>query len=360
VKVRLVSSLEHGGPVEQTVVLAGVLANLGVDVGVVCATEDVSRRVRAVGAEAVTVGFRRTADFAAARRAWRYARGADVIHAQDRRSGLWVRLGRRPSRGGLRVYTVHGLPDEFLPPPVAKRAGLRSKLAYAGVDAALCVRADSVVVPSRAVADRLIESLRFPRRKIEVIPNGVAIPDRPLDGGALVGTVTTLEPVKGLNVLLAAAQRLLSEGRDLRFAIYGKGSEREPLVAIARDLGIADRVELPGRVEKGTALAGLALFVLSSYMENCPMALLEAMAAGVPVVATRVGGVPEVADGVAELVSPGDSPALAAAIGRLLDDPAARSRNAAAARERVISGYSAEANGRATLGLYRRLLGGSR
>ncbi|HEX8856054.1 MAG TPA: glycosyltransferase family 4 protein, partial [Thermoleophilaceae bacterium] len=84
---------------------------------------------------------------------------------------------------------------------------------------------------------------------------------------------------------------------------------------------------------------------------------LEAMAAGVPVVATAVGGIPEIAaDGTAELVAPGDDAALAAAIERLLDDRDLAATQARAARERVLGRYTAAANARATLDLYERLL----
>jgi len=355
-RVELVTSLTHGGPVEHAVVLARALGELGVDVGAVCATPGLARRFREGGAEATVIPLRHSADVGGARRVRKRVRGADVVHAQDRRSGLWVRLGPRPRPGGVRVYTVHGLPDEYLPAPAGDGPGLRAWLAYRGIDATLCRRADAVVVPSRAIADRLVGELRFPRSPIVVIPNGVDVDGGSARGGELVGTVTTLEPVKGLDVLLAAAARLAERRPGLRYAIYGRGSERERLAALAGELGLDGRVELPGMVDKRLALSSLRVFVLSSYMENCPMALLEAMAAGVPVVATAVGGVPEVAEGVAELVPAGDPEALADAVDAVLDAPDAARRRAEAARTRVVERFSAAANARATLDLYERLL----
>jgi glycosyltransferase involved in cell wall biosynthesis len=361
-RVVFVTSLERGGPVEHTLCLAGALSAEGVDVGVVCADEALTARFASVGVDARRIPLRRSFDPSAARRIWRYARGADVVHAQDRRSGLWVRLGSRPRAGGIRVYTVHGLPDEYLPPPVGpSRVGLRGALAYRVLDASLCRRADAVIVPSHAVERVLVERLHFPERKLMVIPGGVVPPASPPAklNGMVVGTVNTLEPVKGLDVFLRAAAHLADARPNLHFAIVGTGSAEDGLRGLARSLGIAERVDFPGHLPKDEALERLSVFVLSSYMENCPMALLEAMAAGVPVVATAVGGVPEIAaDGTAQLVDPADEIALAAAIERLLHDPGLRERQAIAARERVLDGFTAAGSARATLGVYERLLAG--
>jgi len=216
-----------------------------------------------------------------------------------------------------------------------------------------------VVVPSHSVARLLVGRLRFPESKLEIIPGGV---DPPSDidrhsGAEVVGTVTTLEPVKGLDVFLRAAKRLAQEHRRLRFAVFGDGSAAAELHELARSLGIGDRVEFPGEVPKEEALAQLDLFVLSSYMENCPMALLEAMAAGVPAVSTSVGGVPEiVADGTAQLVEPGNDEAFAAAVDRLLQSPELRERQVATARARVLERFTAATAARSTIALYEKLL----
>jgi glycosyltransferase involved in cell wall biosynthesis len=112
-------------------------------------------------------------------------------------------------------------------------------------------------------------------------------------------------------------------------------------------------------VPAAEALARLRVFVLCSHMENAPMALLEAMAAGIPAVATAVGGVPEiVTNGTAQLVPPGDDAALAAAIGRLLDDSELSRRQAEAGRRLVRERFAAGATADATLALYERLVAG--
>ncbi|MFN2617716.1 MAG: glycosyltransferase, partial [Thermoleophilaceae bacterium] len=103
----------------------------------------------------------------------------------------------------------------------------------------------------------------------------------------------------------------------------------------------------------------LRIFVSSSWMETFGLSLAEAMAAGVPAVATRVGGVAELADDEsAQLVAPGDPDALAGAILRLLDEPGLAERQAAAARKRVAERFSASEAARRTLELYERLLAG--
>jgi glycosyltransferase involved in cell wall biosynthesis len=356
----VLAHLTRGGPVEHTLSLAEEMSRAGVEVGAVCATAGIAARFRSAGVEACEIPLVRSLDPKGARRIWRYVRGADVVHAQDRRSGLWVRLGPRPRSGGARVYTVHGLPDEYLPPPAGNAApGIRGTVAYRGLDAALCRRADAVVVPSRAIEHVLVERLRFPPARMVVIPGGVEPPastaERP---GERVGTLTVLDPVKGLDVFLRAAARLASERPGLRFGVMGAGPEAANLRALAASLGIAGKVEFPGHLPRREALDRLSVFVLSSWMENCPMALLEAMAAGVPVVATDVGGVPEIATvQTAQLVPPGDDVSLAAAIGRLLDDPELRERQRRAARERVVSRFTAERAARETIALYERILG---
>lgn len=357
-RVVLATSLERGGPVEQAIVLAHGLVRQGARVRAACASEGLAERFAASGAEPEVVPARNWRDAESARRILRLARGAEVVHAHDRRTGLWVRLGPRPRPGGLRVYTAHGIPFEYHPPPVGReRHGLRSLVAYRGLDAGLARRADAVVVPSRAVADDLVRRLGYPRRGIVVIPNGIVPASAPRARGDLVGTLSVLEPFKGLDVFLRAAALLAARRRELRFVVYGQGSEEERLARLSGELGLSERLTQPGHVPASQALESLGIYVLSSYWENAPMALLEAMDAGVPIVATRVGGVPEIlSEATAQLVEAGDPHGLAQAIARLLDEPELREAQVAAARERVRRDFSAEANARATLALYERLL----
>jgi glycosyltransferase involved in cell wall biosynthesis len=345
-RVAMVTSLAGGGPLEHALVLSRGLVEQGVRVDAVCATGSAAERFAAAGARALLIPLRHQLDAAGAVRVRRALAGADVVHAQDRRSGLWTRA--LPVSGARLVYTVHGLPDPYLPPPAGvERPGPVPRLMYEGVDGLLARRADALITPSRAFAELLTTRLNVPAGKLRVIPNGVE-PAEPLTPGAAVGTLSALEPVKGVGLFVDAARRL---DRDVPFVVFGTGSEEDSLRARA-----GGRIEFPGRVPSRAALGRLAVLVLPSLIENCPMALLEAMAAGVPAVAARVGGVPEVApEGTALLVPPRDPGALADAIGALLDDPVLARAQADAARAHVREHLSARLMTERTLALYEAL-----
>jgi glycosyltransferase involved in cell wall biosynthesis len=353
VKVLLVSSLERGGPVEQTLLLSRGLRDLGVRVGVICGSEEVALRFAQAGFAPTRLPL---GQLAGAARLWRLMDGADVVHAQDRRSGLWTRLVPGMPRVA-RVYTVHGLPDPYLPPPVGLlRPALRDRLAYEGLDSLLARRADALIIPSRALAEIFVSRLRFPAPRITVVPNGVVARPRLEQRGDEVGTLSMLEPVKDIPTFLRAAAILAARHPKLRFVVAGDGSQREALEREAAELGIAERVSFPGFVSSAEALRRLAVLVMPSVIENAPMAVLEAMAAGVPVVASRTGGIPELVGDAAELVTPGDADGFAGAIERLLDDPGLVTERVTAAADRIAERYTAEANAAATLAVYERVL----
>lgn len=341
--------------------LASRLASAGVSVTAVCATEELAQRFRAGGAEAWVLPLRHALDVRRAERIRRRLDGFDAVHAQDRRAGLWVRLWPRP-RGAIKLYTVRGLPDPYLPPPAGpSRPSPRDRLAYELLEPALCRRVDMVVVASRAVAGVLRDRLHFPPERLAVVPNGVEIPPAPLSSGKLVAALGVLEPVKGLDVFLHAVALLTERRSEARFAVFGTGSLQGELERLAGELRIGAVVDFPGHVPRPDALARTAVLAMPSHMENCPNALLEAMAAKVPVVASRVGGIPElVDDDSAQLVPRGDAVALAGAIERLLADPELARRQAEAAREIVETRFTAERNAQAVLDLYERLLAARR
>lgn len=157
-------------------------------------------------------------------------------------------------------------------------------------------------------------------------------------GRQLVMTAGRLSTDKGIHVLLDAVPAVLARTPEARFVICGDGDQRGRLETQARDLGISDVVAFAGfRNDLDQWMPNADVFALPSFTEGLPNVLLEAHAGEVPVVATAVGGTPElVADGVTGwLVPPGDPPALADRIVRLLADDALRSRMGRAARQRV-------------------------
>lgn len=341
--------------------LASRLASVGVSVTAVCATAELAERFRSGGTQAWVLPLRHALDVRRAEQIRRRLGGFDVVHAQDRRAGLWVRLWPRP-RGAIKLYTVRGLPDPYLPPPAGpSRPSPRDRLAYELLEPALCRRVDMVVVASHAVASVLRDRLHFPPERLAVIPNGVEIPAAPLGSGKLVAALGVLEPVKGLDVFLRAVALLTERRSEARFAVFGTGSLEVELARLATELGVSAVVDFPGYVPRPEALATTGVLAMPSHMENCPNALLEAMAAEVPIVASRVGGIPElVDDNSAQLVPRGDAVALAEAIERILADPELARRQAKAARKIVEARFTAEHNAQALLALYERLLATSR
>jgi glycosyltransferase involved in cell wall biosynthesis len=361
VRVVYVSTLASGGPVSHLLELAPAVLSAGVDVLAICGTEAVAAALRAEQVPAVAAPLRHKLDLAGAARLWPELRSADVVHTQDRRAGLLARPQAR-ARGAAAVHTMHGIPDEIF--VEVGRGGARPNGASAlrlawlrhgvvGMEA-LLARVGDVVVPSQALADYLA-SHRFPRNRLHVIPNGVRIRrgvPAPLHSPLVVGTAAILEHRKGIDVLLHACSLV---ALPLRLEIYGEGSERARLEQLAGELGVD--ATFRGQVESvSEGLQELDVFVLPSRAENLPMAILEAMAAAVPVVATRVGGIPELVedDVTGLLVEPDDARALAGAIGRIGGSQEVASRLATAGVRRIEEHFEAHVLAGKLVDLYER------
>ncbi|CAI4032268.1 Glycosyltransferase family 4 protein [Nitrospira tepida] len=203
-----------------------------------------------------------------------------------------------------------------------------------------------------------------------VIPSGIDLarfrsveprPDRrpvlfhcPVDS-ILVGTVGWLTEVKGHRRLIEAFARLAPSRPSLFLVIIGTGELHDDLAALASRLDIGDRVRFLGhRHDIAECLAALDLFVFPSQNEGMGRALIEAMAAALPVVATNVGGIPGIIEQgrTGLLVPPGDSPALAAAMAELLDDPVRAQAMGQAARESIGAEFNAAGMVRAVESVY--------
>ena len=211
-------------------------------------------------------------------------------------------------------------------------------------------RASVVIAVSNAIRALLAERYGVPRTKVACIPPGTAPspappkPRAPTAGGkgVVVGHVGRLQPEKGADVFLAAVARVLHAAPNARILVVGDGPERGGLEALARSLGLDGRVEFLGeRPDARELIAGLDVLVVSSRSEGSPLVALEAMEAGVPVVATAVGGIPDqIQHGRTGLLVPPDAPEdLAAAIVDLLADPARARALGEAGRRRALARF---------------------
>lgn len=255
------------------------------------------------------------------------------------------------------VATVHLYVDVSL----SKRVWLQQRLLSRLVDRYLAV--------SGAVKHDLIAKLGWPGQRIDVVRNGVILPkDFPQPDPALRRMLTGAEDK---SVVLVPARLTAQKGHSLllhaagavpeaQFVFAGDGPERAPLLAQTAVLGLGDRVTFLGyRPDARSLMASADLVVLPSLYEGLPLAVLEAMAAAKPVVASRIPGVQEIiteeADGI--LFESGNAGDLARAINQLLHDPSAARRLGAAARQTVASRFSAEVVGNQVSEVYAALLG---
>ena len=211
----------------------------------------------------------------------------------------------------------------------------------------LAYRFATRIVANSPAAVSMLESEGVPRAKVAMIPNGIDTslfaPRVTRDEVRTVITVANLRVEKNHEALIAAAETLAPAYPNLRFQIVGAGSRLAALQSLAEARGVSRRVEFLGHREDVPALLAAAdLFVLPSRSEAFPNGAIEAMAAGLPVVATAVGGLMDlIEDGrTGLLAAPADQDALTAAIKAVVDNPALGHRLGAAAREDVTARYS--------------------
>lgn len=282
--------------------------------------------------------------------------GADVAHFHTARGHTL----------GLAASRLAGTPVKVLSRRVDFPVGgnFLSKIKYGA-------SVDAVVAITRAVKDVLVAGGVSPE-SITVIHSGIDLEAfrTPADGtrvrdelgiprtAPLVGAVGALVPHKAQSYLLRAAKKLAEHRPDIRYIIAGDGELESELRSLANSFGINEIVTFAGfRRDIRAVLSALDVFVLSSVAEGLCTSILDAMATGVPVIGTSVGGVPEiVVDGeCGMLVPPADPESLASAIGHVLESPSLREKFVAAGRDRV-AGFSVRRTIEETEGLYLRLL----
>jgi L-malate glycosyltransferase len=281
----------------------------------------------------------------------------------------WCRRQRIKAVQACDLYAnVFALPAAALA-GVPVRIGSRRELNPDKSDAQISLqrhayRCAHVVVANSSAGRAHLEREGVPSSRIRVIPNGIAAdrfrPTSRVQPVQTIVTVANLRREKAHDVLLRAAALLVPTHGNLRFVIAGEGPCASALRALAASLRLDGHVEFLGHVTDVPALLGRAdAFVLPSLTEAFPNAAMEAMAAGLPVVASAVGGLLDLIDhGHTGLLAPaGDPSALAAAISTLVSDPVRAARLGAAAREHVASRYSFDRMVRSFEDLYLAHLG---
>lgn len=337
-KILLVNS-EYGfrGGEFQTAALAAGLSDHGIEVHV--ATVKGSRLAREVGGiiqvhRFTFEGFPLWTPI----RLGRLIKGAgfDLVHAQTSRAHTNARIAMRWLDNAPPLVVSRRVAFETSGGFLSRRKYLSGVAHY---------------LPISEAAAMSLRSAGVPDERMTIIPSGVNV-DLFRDAGgdvsllhrwgvsgrkAVVGTVAALEKEKGLDVLVRSAGIVLQGRNDCMFVILGEGAERGRLERQIKRSGLEGRVILAGPVERLEKVLPLfTLFVLPSLEEGMSTSLVAALAARRAVVATRTGGIPEVAGcGEALLVPPGDDEALAGAIVRLLDDPEGRDRLAEKGSERA-------------------------
>jgi glycosyltransferase involved in cell wall biosynthesis len=272
------------------------------------------------------------------RRAHELVRGADLIYSSMYGSNMW----------GAMLARTTGTPLVAREPTFS---GVRTRQRTYGYRHWIAPAAGRIICPSQIVAQSLHDE-GVPERLVTVIRNGVR-DDAALPRAAardelglaaddvVVGIIAQLRVEKAHTVLLRAAARLRAEGRQVTVCAVGDGVCRPQLLRLTTDLGLDGSVVWAGERRDAKRLASaFDVGVICSDWEGLPVASLEVMAAGVPLVATAVGALPEILSGDAGvLFSPGDDAALARAIAGLTDDPEEARAIGERGRERVRERY---------------------
>ena len=366
-----VDSLDTGGAERHVVDLAAALAREGYGVAVACSRGGaLSGPLREAGVPAHPllgrlVKRRASPAFARGIRALlRNGERFDLVHAH-----VYASMIASAAAVAQTGFAGTGVPLVVTEHTEATWQGAKERLARRSAYR----RAAHVVAVSSRIRNRLVEEDGVLPEKTTVVPNAVVAPGAGPDprgapegipegwrGAPLVGVVARLQPEKGVAGFLKAAARVRSFAPRARFVVVGDGPLREELEVLADRLGVARNVRFLGyRSDARSIMAGLDVLVVPSSTEGSPLVVLEGMAAGLPIVASDVGGIPDqVRDGrEGFLVPPNDPARLGDAILALLRDPHRARALGEAARRRAASEFSHAAMVRRIEAVYRTALG---
>lgn len=358
-----VENLNRGGLERVVIDLASAQAAAGHDCQIVCLFEagTLAPEVAARGIRVIACGKRDGAD---ARALWRMRRALaaqrpEVLHSHNDTPHYYAMVAALGLRLRCVVNTRHGMGAD-------SSASRRERLFRQAMRLA-----DVSVAVSQAAGQRLASAGLVAARKIRVLPNGIhPHAFRPRDprlrqrlatslglppGTQLVGFVGRLNWAKDLPTLVAAFAQVCARRDDAALVLAGDGEERTRIEAAIADAGIGDRVFLLGdRSDVPELLPAFSIFAMSSVSEGYSIALLEACASALPIVATRIGGNAEiVSDGINGLVVPPSDPgALAAALLQLLGDPGLAEQMGRAGRDWLLENATFDVMASRYLDLY--------
>lgn len=358
----LIDSLTMGGAENLALEFSRASRAAGIELHVCCLGTIEGNRIeselRNLGVRCSNLAARNLRDLAAFRRLIRLLRNEqpDLVHAHLRYASIWGAVASRVT-GIPMLATLHLMPEKAR---WWSREGVREALACRLLDR----WSRGVIAVSRAVGEAYQRAGRIRGEKLRVVHNGVSRPGTagdaasPSPGNGLrqelgidpdaivITTVSVLRPGKGVEVLIDSIPEVVDKVPEAFFVVVGDGEERAGLERRAEQGGVSERVRFLGyRRDVPRILDESDVFVLATYQDAFPTVLLEAMTAGVPVVASAVGGTVEIVqpDRTGHLVAPGDVEALGQAIVELATQADERRWMGENARRRAEAEFSIEA-----------------
>lgn len=359
--LRIFSRLNIGGPSLHVIHLSAGLVDFGFDTRLVIGQTDPregdfldlaeARGVHLAVIPELGRAIRPGNDLKALAKIYRLIRleKPSIVHTHTAKAGALGRLAALMARVPVVVHTYHGhVLSGYFNPAVS--------LLFRGIEKLLARSTDVLLTVSGSVKDDLVRLGVAPASRVRVLPLGLnleplvgVLPRGSLrreagwaDEARVVGIVGRLVPIKDLDTFINAAALVVKAAPDVRFAVVGDGEERSRLEAQARSV-LGDRVHFFGwRKDTENVFGDLDLVVNTSLNEGTPVALIEALAAGRPVVATAVGGTSDLLEGgrFGVLVPPRLAEELAEAIRVVLDSVETSHRMAAAGQAAVLGRYS--------------------
>jgi glycosyltransferase involved in cell wall biosynthesis len=274
----------------------------------------------------------------------------DVLHGHGAKAGAFVRL-RPGSKSSIRIYTPHGGSLHY---PLDTLKGAF----YSRLERALMNSTDLFLFESAFARDTYQRTIGTPRGLVRCVFNGVTAdefdPIVKADDATDVVYVGEFRHIKGADLLIDAVARLRADGKSVTLTLAGDGEEMPALKAQVQRLGLTEAARFIGHVKARYGFSKGGLLVVPSRGDSMPYVVIEAAAAGIPMVAAKVGGIPEIFGSDADaLFAPNAVGAMADAIETALEDPVAALARAKSLRERVLMHFSQKAMVEGVLAGYR-------